>query len=284
MGISYIPLSGSVGGSPILLDNATAPGNLIHANPEDSGANDVVQHILVGNPNPNQITLFAQVLGPGAPVKVVRIDVPPTSEGTEVRLFYTPFILGPGFSYYLRVETQAGNNDPYLYGLVERDLGAAENLPKLGGYGGLRTTTGAVLGDLISPAWVAIPFSGIAVNNPVNVTQDPGNNQLSLGIAGVWAVTTYLTIEFTRNQTDDRILYLRFWNATDGVEVSAAPFPIYIEQGVTGDNYAIPAVPVDISSALVGKSLQIQIGGAASDFTNVNVDKAGFNVFFLGAP
>lgn len=274
-----IPLSGSVGGAPIKLDATTAPGNLIHLNPTDSGGNDIVQNILIGNPNSNQITLEVQTQGPGITTpELIRIDVPPTAEGTEVRLFYTPFLLQPGFSYYIRANLLGGSKEPYLYGYAERHAVAGK--VALGGYGGLQTLTTVAIGDVTSPNWITVPFQGTSINVPVNVTVDAAGNQLSMNVEGVWAVTAYFTLQFSK-QNEDKVIYTRFWNAADGVPISDNPFPLYIEQQDNGQSFAIPAVPVDVNIA-VGKNIQLQIGGSTSDFTNMSINKAGFNVFYLG--
>lgn len=275
-GFSVLSLSGSVGGAPILLDDATSPGKLIHANPVDSGGNDIVQNILVGNPNSNQITLIVQTIGTGAPTKPIRIDVPPTAEGTDVRIFYTPFILEPGFSYYVSAQLQAGNEVPYLYGYVERHA-----VSQFYGYGGLITTAEGAIPDILTGNWATVPFQSTRPGVPVNVTTDPGNNRMSLNVPGVWAVSAYVSLAFNKLTNADRVLRLRFWNETDNVEASDSPFPLYVEEGTTGGSWSIPTVPIDATQDLVGKFIRVEIGGANQDFTGLMLAKAGFNSYLI---
>ena len=276
-GYTLLPLSGGPSGAPIELDNATAPGKLIHANPVDSGGNDLVQNILIGNPNPNQITLIVQTQGPGVTTpRRIRIDVPPTAEGFDVRLFYTPFLLAPGSSYFVAAELQAGNAVPYLYGYVERYAAAA-----FSGYGSIITTAAAPVADITAGNWATVPFSETRPGVPKNVTTDPGNNRLALDVPGVWGIAAHITLTFTRDQTNDRILYLRFWNETKGVEASSSPFPMYIEQSATGISWSIPPTMLDVVQDIVGDNIRVEIGGAAQSFTGIQVAKAGFNAYLL---
>lgn len=267
-----IPLSGSIGGAPIALDNAILPGTLVHANPADSGGNDVLQNILVGNPNANQVTLLVQQQGPGITTpRVIRIDVPPTAEGTDVRIFYTPFLLAPGFSYYIAAQLQPGNEAPYVYGYVERHATSA-----FSGYGGIVTTTTAAVAHITAGNWATVPFAATRPGVTKNVTTDPGNNRLALDVPGVWGIAAHITLEFTRDQINDRILNLRFWNEDKGVEAGSSPFPMYIEQGNTGVSWAVPPSLTDVAQDIVGDNLRVEIGGATESFAGIQVDKAGF--------
>ncbi len=275
-GFAVLPLSKSLGGAPILLNATGSPGNQIHANPSDSGGNDVVRNVLIGNPNPNQITLIARTQGPGIDTpSAVRIDVPPTAEGTEVRLFYTPFLVAPGFSYFLEAQLQAGNQPPYVYGYVERHVTGG-----FSGYGGIYTSTAVAILNLTAGNWVKLPSQAGAVAVPKNVVQNVAQGALQVAVPGVWAASAHATLTFTK-QNVDRILYMRIWDDTAGVELSDSPWPMYVEQQATGGSVTLPAGPVDVAQALVNHDVVLEIGGAAQDFNGLQLEKSGLSFYLL---
>ncbi len=275
-GFVVLPLSGSVGGAPIALDTPGLPGTIIHANPADSGGNDVIQNVLVGNPNSNQVTMLVQTQGPGiTSPRVIRIDVPPTAEGTEVRLFYTPFLVAPGFSYRMAAQLQENNEPLYVYGYVERHATAS-----FAGYGGIYTATATAIPNLTAGNWVKLPAQAGAVAVPKNVVQNVAQGALQVAVPGVWAASAHATMTFTK-QNVDRILYMRIWDNTAGVELSDSPWPMYVEQSATGGSVTLPAGPVDVAQALVNHDVVLEIGGAAEDFNGLQLEKSGLSFYLL---
>lgn len=278
--MSSLPFSASVGGGPIQLTATAVPGQVVHENPVNSGGNDVIHPMVVSSTNPNTVTLYKSVSGPEITTPVwQRRDIPATDEGQEPTDIITPIILEPGFSLSMYVEPYDGYVPCFLYGAVDRRAASAFE-----GYGGLKTAATQTLADLAAGNWATIPFSGGSIITPVNVTQDALNNRLSLNTPGVWSITAYLTLEFARDHTNDRVLFVRIWNETKGVEASSSPFPIYIEQASTGVSWALSAVPVDVDASIVGDFLRLEIGGSAQAFTGIQIDKAGFNAYRLGGP
>lgn len=114
------PLSASKGGAGIRVTAQIAPGDVIHANVEDSGGNDSLSTLVIVNPNPNTITLYLGVSGPDIdPVQWERHDVSSTDEGQEPATIRIPKILGPGFTLSAYVEKSPGYQPCLVYGAVE---------------------------------------------------------------------------------------------------------------------------------------------------------------------
>lgn len=272
-----IPLSSSIGGAPVYLTDATLPGTLIHENPADSGENHLVVDILVVNPNSTTITLWASTQGPGItpPVakmqsEMVRIDIPPTSEGNEPRLFYTPFILSPGYGYYISTTVLEGQEPAYL-------IGYAETFPASGvlGYGGLiRRADSVAIPSITAGNWVTLDFEDGQATAPVNVVQEPGNNRISLSAPGLWFVTAYGTFTADKDANSDRSIFTRFYNETDGAPITQQPFPAYIENNSNNALWSYTSL-FEVPQSLVGKYFRQEFGGSASAFSNVIFHKLG---------
>lgn len=275
---SIAPLSASAGGAPVLLDVTTVPGKLIHTNPADSGVIARVVDVLVGNPNAQQISLGAATVGPGSPAppdfeSMVRIDVPPTAEGTVVRIFYTPFVLQAGYSYYLSAKLNPGDRPPYLYGYVENFFAQGAL-----GYGGLIRRTPVALGNIAATNWITVNYEAGLVTNPVNIAQDPANNRFTINAPGIWFISSYGTIQFDRNQIDDRVLRTRLFNETAGQPVTQAPFPLYMEQGTTGAIWSYTTL-FEVSESLVPGVIRQELGGEPTfAVNNISMDKCGITL------
>lgn len=272
-----IPLSSSIGGAPVYLSDATLPGALIHENPADSGENHLVVDILVVNPNSTTITLWASTQGPGITPpaakmqsEMVRIDIPPTSEGNEPRLFYTPFILSPGYGYYISTTVLEGQEPAYL-------IGYAETFPASGvlGYGGLiRRADSTPVASIPAGTWITLDFEEGSVTVPVNLTQEPGNNRISLGAPGLWFISAYGTFTADKTGGADRSIFTRFYNETDGAPITQQPFPAFIEDGSNNALWSYTSL-IEVPEALVGKYIRQEFGGSASAFSNVIFHKLG---------
>jgi len=270
-----IPLSGSQGGAPIYLDTTDLPGKLIHRNPADSGTNHVVTEVLVINPGTGSRTLWGVVQGPGAPVptaqdanQMPRIDVYPAPEGHAPRLFYTPFVLGPGYSFHVSVNDSSTPGQLYMFGTVE-------TFPASGvmGYGGLVRRNDYTVASIASPAYVTLDFEAGLVTNPVNIAQEPGNNRISLNATGVWFVSAYGT--FTADKTSaDRSIFTRFYNETDGAPITSKPFPAFVENQSNNAVWSYTTL-IEVPEALVGKFIRLEFGGSADAFASVIVHKTG---------
>ena len=124
---------------------------------------------------------------------MVRIDIPPTSEGNEPRLFYTPFILSPGYGYYISTTVLEGQEPAYL-------IGYAETFPAAGvlGYGGLiRRADSTPVASIPAGTWITLDFEEGSVTVPVNLTQEPGNNRISLEDGSnnaLWSYTSLIEV------------------------------------------------------------------------------------------
>jgi len=269
-----IPLSGSQGGARILLDDPSVPGKVIHANPVDSGTNHIVSNILVGNANTNQVSMWVAIVGPGAPAPtthddMVRIDIPPTAEGSDVRLFYTPFILAPGYSYYISCLLQPGNVPPYLYGYANTYVAQG-----VLGYGGLIQRSTTPVTDPPLSGWTTLPFAENLLTSPINVDQDAGNNRLALKAEGVWFAAAYGVLTAAKDNTQDRLLQVRFFNETDGVPVTPDPWPINIESQANAGQWSFTTL-FEVPAALVDKYIRMELGGSPIAFTGIQLQKAG---------
>ena len=268
-----IPLSASKGGARILLDDTSIPGKAIHSNPVDSGTNHVVQNILIGNPNSSQVSMWVVIVGPDAPAptdrsQMVRIDIPPTAEGTDVRLFYTPFILAPGYSYHVSCMLQPGNLPPYLYGYANSYVAQG-----VLGYGGLIQKEEVALADINASVWVTLPFGENLLTSPINVTQDAQNNRFSVNAPGVWYISSYGVFTTAKTGSDRRI-FARFFNETDGAPITPAPWPVDIENQNNNAQWSFSSL-FEVPSALVGKFLRVELGGSTDNFTGLQLAKAG---------
>lgn len=275
--MTAIKLSSSIGGAQTYLTDDTLPGLLVHENPADSGENHLITDILVVNPNATSITLWTSIQGPGIPgptVKsqsdLVRIDVLPTAEGNEPRVFYTPFILEPGYGYYISTEILQGQEPSYLFGFVD-------TFPAAGvlGYGGLiRRADQAAIASIPAGSWITLDFEDGQVTNPVNVVQEPGNNRISLGAPGIWYVSGYGTFTADKQAGADRAIFTRFYNETDGAPITQQPFPSYIEDNSNNGLWSYTTM-FEVPEALAGKYIRQEFGGSANAFANVVFHKLG---------
>lgn len=286
--MTALKLSSSIGGAPTYLTDDTLPGLLVHENPADSGENHLIQEILVVNPNPSAITLWTTIQGPGIPVptaqdpyQMTRINVPATAEGNEPRVFYTPFILYPGYSYHVSTQLLAGQEPAYLFGYVDTfpsTVAPSGGYP-LDGYGGLVTRVAQAMPDLAINAWDTIPFTDNALPLPLNFTQDATNNRFTITKAGIWDVRSYGIFEYTKEASTDRVIFTRLWDETDGVSVptGADNFPIFAEGGSEGNSWSW-TTPVDIPAELVNHLIRVELGGCQEEpFTGLSLLKAGIS-------
>lgn len=269
------PLSGSVGGAPILLDEPALPGVVVHENQADSGYVDRVQGLYVGNPNPNQVTVLIQVLGAGVPDQTVRIDVPSTAEGMDIRTLM-PTIIGPGYSYNVAAQLQSGNRPLYLFGETVRSEIPTPFEP--GGSGGLSQIGTITIGDgILDTGWDTYPWTSGAVANPVNVVQDAINNRFQINREGQWLLTLVVNISFVSSNSG-RETNMRFYDETQGA--STEIFPLYAGRDETGTIGTMNLL-FDMGSGNVGHWFRIELGGGDT-FTGVEGNAAELALVRVG--
>ncbi len=273
-GFTPIALSASVGGAPVKLDSLVSPGKVIHANPQDSGSIDLVDGLMVVNPNSNTITLWFEYSGAGVPVFVDRRDIPATAEGKNIEVNLVPLLLEPGYTLNVWVVLQEGSTEPFLYGHVKRYPQAFQP----GGYGGLNQTGSVILGDgVLDTGWDTYPWTGASVNNLVNVVQDPANNRFQINREGVWTFSVTVNIGFTSSNLG-RYTTIRLYDETDGVAFET--IPLYAGRDQEGALGVLSAI-LDVLPSRVGNWFRIEIGGGDT-FTSVTAEGADLVLVRVG--
>lgn len=264
-------LSGSNGGAPIPLDDASVPGKVIHANGASSGVNAVPICLHIYNPDAEERPIWYTLQGPSVPVPTSRSQmqsqiIPPSLRGPEP--VAVPCVIEPG--YTLHVSADAGNAPMQLFGMVDEIVSAG-----VLGYGGLAQQAGAAMGTITTPAWVTVPMDAVQVTNPINIVHDVANNRFQVNAEGIWYAATYGV--FTCDKLNaDRVLLLRIWDETAGASLTAVPFSLNVEDGTNNGQWSVPVL-YEVPAALVGHWFRIEIGGSTTTFTTVQMQKAGIS-------
>lgn len=271
--MDILPLSGSVGGAPILLNVTQSPGNLLHQNPSDSGANHSVQDILVGNPNSNPIIAELSVQNPAVAGQLsdpktvgypIRVSLPPFAEGGPARIGRVPIVLAPGFDLYLKANLQPGNEAPYVLGHVAAYPVAFEG----GGRGGMNQIGSLVLGDgVLDAGWDTYPWTTDSIANPVNVVHDTANNRFQVEREGAWVMSVVANIGFVSSNSG-RTTYIRLYNETQ--TLAYASTPLYAGRDQTGALGVFNFI-LDLAANVIGDWLRVEVGGGDS-FTGVTAE------------
>lgn len=141
------------------------------------------------------------------------------------------------------------------------------------GHGGLITRVATTIPNIAAGSWETIPFDTGQVTNPIQVTQEPTNNRFSVDAEDVWFFTFYIVF-LCDKQNKDRIINWRIYNETTGVPYSADPFPIPVENGAHFGQSSASTL-VEVSGAIVGDWLRIELGGSAQAFSGIELEKAG---------
>lgn len=276
-----MPLSASVGGAAVPLDGYQLPGQVVHANPSQSGGNDILRGLHVYNPNVGQATIHYCVQGAG-------IAVPPTRDAMKSVLvpgqkqtphttwpINTPEIISPGYNLTMVLTADDANPLPLsLYGVADRHAFQAG-----ASYGGLWLIGQTVPQTIPTNTWIPVPFNSPMVGRPVNVTIDQANSRFRIDVPGIWFIGGYGVVGHSRN-SNDRTWYTRWWDIDANEAIDATPWPMRVGNAQEESSWGYPAM-AEISDR-VGRWIRQEIGGCVDrDFDDVVFYKAGATLFSI---
>jgi hypothetical protein len=134
------------------------------------------------------------------------------------------------------------------------------SLQQEGVRGGIRKTTDQTIGNL-GATWVPIInyINQVFVDHP-DVDTDLANGTIAFHKAGQYMLFANIEMGFTSDNNSSRKTGLRLFNVTDNAAIPNANVNLYA--GAYSAGFAnSTSIPVDLSPALVGKNIRIELGG-----------------------
>jgi len=169
------------------------------------------------------------------------------------------------------------DEDPDIEGLKVRGPNGWVNLlPVYLGYGGIDLDNAAQSDTVLNTWQDAVGWDAITLSSPRFVTQDFTNGGLKFSHAGVWQVSLTLTV-FHNEVNAGRILGMRLHETT--VPFTGTNKYFGTGRNVNVTNMAVTTL-VDIPDTLVGKLIEVQIGGV-DVYTSVVIESGSFQATYL---
>jgi hypothetical protein len=134
------------------------------------------------------------------------------------------------------------------------------SLQQEGVRGGIRKTTDQTVGAL-GATWVSITnyTNQVFVDHP-DVDTDLANGTIAFHKAGQYMLTANIEMSFTSDNNSSRKTGFRLFNVTDNVAIPNATVNLYAGAYSAGFTNST-SIPLDLSPALAGKNIRIEIGG-----------------------
>ena len=144
------------------------------------------------------------------------------------------------------------------------------------GYGAISLATPTLMGT-IGAGFNTVPMDSENISDPRNVTHDLASEGLHIDDEGIWRITAMLSLSHDELNAG-RTIFVRLWNETEAVALVTIPVGIGRNIGVTTWTGTFL---VEFPAALVGDTIQLQIGGGnvvlatTAEFASLNCNNCG---------
>lgn len=142
------------------------------------------------------------------------------------------------------------------------------------GYGGGEQIATVASFNIPATTYITVPIDTLSPAIQRGMVADIATDTYKIEIPGVWRFNALLNIENITEVNSSRTFIWRIYNVTDSAVIASVVVPVSRNQGDILTN--ISAVE-DVTDALVGKTLRIEVGGvdAISNGTLVNASIQG---------